>query len=272
MTAITRAERSGPGLAAGLHTVEGLLLDLDGVVYVGDKALPGSLDAIERLRAKGLPLRFITNTTRRPRRAVAASLAKFGLRIDEEELFTPAVLVRAYLTERGAAPLLVIHPDLAEDFAGLPSGEDAVVIGDAGDKFTYAALNRAFRALLRGAEFIALARNRNFLDRDGELSLDVGGFVAALEYGSCREATVIGKPSREFFHSAVRALGVAPDRVLMIGDDAEADIGGAMAAGLPAALVRTGKYRAGAEARLDPPPTLVANDLAAVADLLLSAY
>jgi len=101
------------------------------------------------------------------------------------------------------------------------------------------------------------------------LSLDVGCFVAALEYAAAREAKVIGKPSADFFSAAVMALGLRADQVLMVGDDAEADVGGAMASGLAGALVRTGKYRAGQEERLAAPPTLIADDLAAVVAVLL---
>lgn len=254
---------------SSLSGVEGLLLDLDGVVHIRDKPVPGSLDAIARLRAAKIPFRFVTNTTRRPCRSIAEGLAAIGLDVAEEEIFTPASLIRARLTSRGLAPLLVIHPDLREEFAGLKQGADAVVIGDAGDYFTYDGLNRAFRALVHGAEFFALARNRNFLDHDGELSLDVGGFVVGLEYASGREAIVIGKPAPDFFHAAVEALGVPAGRVLMVGDDAEADVGGAMAAGLRGALVKTGKYRAGQEKSLAPPPNLVADDLAEIVALLL---
>ncbi|MCI4678614.1 TIGR01458 family HAD-type hydrolase [Rhodoblastus acidophilus] len=252
-----------------LAKVEGLLLDLDGVVHVRDKPVPGSLEAIGRLRAAKIPFRFVTNTTRRPRRKIVEGLFALGLVVAEDELFTPASLTRDLLGKRGRAPLLVIHPDLREDFVGVAEGADAVVIGDAGENFTYDALNGAFRALSHGAEFFALARNRNFLDADGELSLDVGGFVAALEYASAREATVIGKPSREFFHAAVEALNVPERNVLMVGDDAEADVGGAMAAGLLGVLVKTGKYRAGQEKGLFTPPTLIADDLAAIVELLL---
>ncbi len=256
------------GTKSVLRHIEGVLLDLDGVVTVGEALLPGSLEAVERLRANATPLRFVTNTTRRPRRRIVEGLAGLGLRIAEEELFTPAALARDYLVARRLRPLFLIHPDLAEDFAGLATGEDAVVIGDAAEHFTYAGLNRAFRALHRGAEFLALARNRHFLDRDGELSLDVGGFVAALEFACGRKAKVFGKPSPDFFRLAAGSLGAPPERILMIGDDAEADVGGALAAGLLAALVRTGKYRRGQERELSPPPTLVADDLAAVASML----
>jgi HAD superfamily hydrolase (TIGR01458 family) len=254
-----------------LAGVDGLLLDLDGVVHVRDKVVPGSLEAIDRLRAAGIPFRFITNTTRRPRAKIVEGLAALGLVVAEEDVFTPASLTRDLLGARGLAPMLVIHPDLRADFLGLAEGTDAVVIGDAGECFTYAGLNRAFRALIHGAEFFALARNRNFLDSDGELSLDVGGFVTALEYASGRTATVMGKPSPEFFHAAVAALNVPAGRVLMVGDDAEADVGGAMAAGLLGALVKTGKYRSGQEKSLDPPSTLIADDLLSVVEFLLQA-
>jgi HAD superfamily hydrolase (TIGR01458 family) len=250
-----------------LSAIRGLLLDLDGVVTVGGAPLPGSLDAIARLRAKKIPIRFVTNTSTRPRRRLIAELAAIGLAVKPADLFTPASLVRDALVASGKKPFLLIHPDLLEDFEGLDPGEDAVVIGDAREAFTYDHLNRAFRLIHGGADFLALARNRNFLAGDGKLSLDVGGFVAALEYAAERPAQVFGKPSADFFLGAVRAMGLSPAQTAMIGDDAEADVGGAMAAGLAGILVRTGKYRPGHENRVDP--TLVADDLAQAAGLLL---
>jgi len=255
--------------AVRLAAVRGLLLDLDGVVYVGGAPLPGALDAIARLRAANMPLRFVTNTTTKPRRRLVADLAGLGLEVDPADLFTPASLACDALRASGKRPFLLIHPDLAEDFE-LEPGEDAVVIGDAREAFTYDNLNRAFRLIHEGAAFFALARNRNFLDRDRKLSLDVGGFVAALEYAAETPAHVFGKPSADFFLGAVSAMGIAPAQAVMIGDDAEADVGGALAAGLRGILVRTGKYRPGHEGRISPPPTLVADDLAQAVDWLLA--
>lgn len=250
--------------------VKGILLDLDGVVYVGDAVLPGSLEAVSRIRAAGVPLKFVTNTTRRPLRRIVADLARLGLHVEPEDVYTPAAIARDFLAARRLTPFLVTHPDLYEVFAGLtPGGEEAVVVGDAGDFFTYDLLNRAYRKILHGAAFLALAKNRNFLDRDGELSLDAGPFVAGLEYACGRKATVLGKPSPTFFTLAVEGLRCAAESVVMIGDDAEADVGGAMAAGLMGALVQTGKYRPGQEARLSKPPTLVAENLKTAVDLLL---
>jgi HAD superfamily hydrolase (TIGR01458 family) len=249
--------------------MKGLLLDLDGVVYVGHTALPGSLEAIRHIRDAGIPLRFITNTTRRPRRRIVADLAKLGLEVEAQDVFTPAAIAREVLIRLNLTPFLVVHPDLQEEFAGLPAGNaDAVVIGDAGSFFTYDLLNQAYRKILHGAELLALAKNRNFLDHDHELSLDAGPFVSALEFASGETATILGKPSPTFFALAVESMGCAPEDVVMIGDDAEADIGGAMAAGLDGILVQTGKYRPGQEAALPQRPTHVAPNLWAAVTFL----
>jgi HAD superfamily hydrolase (TIGR01458 family) len=240
------------------------------VVYVGDTPLPGALEAVGRLRRAGLPLRFLTNTTRRSVRRLVADVRGIGLELDAEEVLTPAQLARAHLIEHHLTPHLLVHPDLEEEFADLPPGKsEAVVVGDAAEGFTYRNMNAAYRRLEAGAAFLALAENRNFKDADGQLSIDAGAFVRALEYASGRQALVLGKPAVAFFRQAVAALGCGPGEAVMVGDDAEADVGGALAAGLQGVLVQTGKYRPGDEAALDPAPTHVAEDLAAAADWIL---
>jgi HAD superfamily hydrolase (TIGR01458 family) len=249
----------------------GVLLDLGGVVYFGDTPIPGALEAIDRLRTAAMPLRFLTNTTRRSVRRLCADLSAMGLNLDADDILTPAQLVRNHLIRRKLTPHLLVHPGLEEEFEGLPPGTgEAVVVGDAADRFSYQNLNTAYRRLEAGADFLALAENRNFKDADGELSIDAGAFVRALEYASGRESTVLGKPAKTFFHLAVQALGCAPGEAVMVGDDAEADVGGALAAGLMGVLVRTGKYRPGDETTISPPPTHVADDLAAAVDWILS--
>jgi HAD superfamily hydrolase (TIGR01458 family) len=247
---------------SGSPSLTAVLLDLGGVIYVGSTPIEGALAAVERLRSAGLPLRFITNTTRRSRRQVIQDLGRMGLEVSADELVTPALLARAYLEKHGLSPFLVVHPELEEDFAGLAGGgAEAVVVGDAGQSFTYDRLNRAYRKMVAGAPLLALAMNRNFKDADGELSLDAGPFVAALEYAAKRNAVLFGKPSPEFFNIAVGDLGCPRSEIVMIGDDAEADVGGAMTAGLKGVLVRTGKYCPGDESALEPAPGYVAENL-----------
>jgi len=131
---------------------------------------------------------------------------------------------------------------------------------------TDAALNEAFRKLLAGAAFLALARNRSFKDEDGELSLDTGAFVTALEYATQREAVLLGKPAPDFFQAALASIACDGKEAVMVGDDAEADVAGALAAGLGAALlVRTGKYRPGDESKAKPAPSDTVADLVAAA-------
>jgi len=253
--------------------IKGVLLDLSGVIYVGNKIVPGALEAIAGLRDAGLPVRFLTNTTRTPKRGILGNLRTMGLTVAADELFTPAEAACKWLAAHRRSPQLLVHQDLVEDFENLTAFDaKAVVIGDAGTGFTFDALNAAFRSLMNGAELLALANNRTFKDADGALSLDAGAFVAALEFASQRKATVLGKPSEDFFAAALASMDCAAGDAAMVGDDAEMDVSGALSAGLAAGvLVRTGKYRAGAEIRVDPPPSAVVDDLPAAVRWILAA-
>ena len=247
----------------------GVLLDLSGVLHVGDQALPGAVEALKKLKSSGLAVRYVTNTSRQPRDALVARLKALGFAIETEAVFTPAQIAVHYLKTHGLRPWFLVHPALRGEFPMEDAAEaDAVVLGDAGEAFTYARLNQAFRLLMRGATLLALGDNRYFQDRDG-LSLDIGPFKAALEYASGTQAVVLGKPAPTLFLTAAAALGCDPGNVLMVGDDAVADVEGALRAGLRAVLVRTGKYRAGDEDRIGLPGAEVMDDLAAVVDWLL---
>ena len=252
--------------------IRGVLLDLAGVIYEGEKALPGALKAVDQLRHAGLSLRFVTNTTRMTKSMVLQRLLGLGLDVTESELFTPAQAVREWLARNDCSPSLLVHPDLVQEFEEVPiRAHRAVVVGDAAEAFCYASLNRAFRELIDGAQLIALAKNRSFKDADGLLSLDAGAFVAALEFASQHKALVFGKPAPEFFEAALTSMDCAPKHAVMVGDDAEADVAGALRAGLGSALlVRTGKYCPGDEERFDPQPTVTVESLSAAADWIVA--
>lgn len=251
--------------------IKGVLLDIAGVLYTGDEAIPGAAEAIARLRAAGLPLRLLTNTTRKNRRQILDLLASLSFDISKDELFTPAAAACDWLAENGYSPHLLIHPALTEDFTSCSKdGPEAVVLGDAGEGFTYEALNAAFRKLANGAPLLALARNRFFKDDDGELSLDMGPFVELLEYASGAKAMVFGKPSADFFHAAAASMKCSPAETVMVGDDAESDVAGARSAGIgKGILVKTGKYRDRDEMRFEPHPTALANDISEAVDMIL---
>jgi len=262
---------SEPAASGPPKTITGVLLDLSGVVFEGDAIVGDAVAAIADLKGRGLALRFVTNTTSTPLRTLVDKLNGLGIAATAREVVTPATAARALVRERGLSPLLVVHPDLLEDFdPPVPGARNAVVLGDAGRAFSYEVLNEAFRLIDGGAAFIALARNRTFKDADGGLSLDAGPFVAALEYATRREAHLIGKPAAPFYAAALADLGVAADEAVMVGDDVESDVAGALEAGMAGLLVRTGKYREGDEGRIDPGPTATPADLRRAADWILA--
>ena len=237
---------------------------------MGDEPIAGAHRALAELRALSAGVRLLTNTTSRSRRRVVEHLQELGFEVSEEEVMTPAAMAVRHCTEHGlgSVRLLVgegLHEDLAElPRAGADDRPDAILLGDLGAGFTPEVLNSAFRDLMDGAQLLTLQHNRYWRRADG-LALDVGAYSAALEYATGREAIVLGKPAAEFFLAAMGDIGV--DRAVMVGDDAEADVGGAMAAGLPGILVRTGKYRADAlTARVMP--TAIVDSIADVPALL----
>jgi HAD superfamily hydrolase (TIGR01458 family) len=191
--------------------------------------------------------------------------------VDPGELATPAALAVAYCRQRGHRRVALLMPDaVKEDFATLAEaaeGVDAVIVGDLGARFAYPVLNRAFRELMDGAELIALQRNRFWRTPDG-LSLDVGPFVAALEYAAQTEAVVVGKPSPEFFRTELAGIPAGAHVAAMVGDDVESDVGGAQAAGLAGILVRTGKYRDAVLERSGIRPWAIVDSIADVPTLL----
>lgn len=226
--------------------VRAVLLDLEGVLYEGGAPIAGALEAVRALEGRGLPLRYVTNTTTTSRAGVARRLAVVGLEVDLATLFTPLAAARRLLEQWGARRIhLAAPPETAEDFAGLELAEagpvDAVVLGDLYKGFDWDRLDRLFALLREGARLIALHKNR-FCRRGAAIGLDAGPFVAALEYAAGIEAVVVGKPSAEFFRLALDDLGVPAEAALMVGDDVEADIGGAQGAGLKAVQVETGKF------------------------------
>jgi phospholysine phosphohistidine inorganic pyrophosphate phosphatase len=224
--------------------IKGLLIDLDGTLYVEGEPLPGCQEALAKLRSSGFLLRFVTNTTRKPRREVLLGLWRMGFEVEEAEVFTPAKAAALMLRNRRCYPL--VADSLLEDLEGMVPDDESpeyVLVGDLGEGFTYARLDAAFRHLMKGAELLALQKNR-YWRREGGLSLDAGPFVAALEYASGKTAAVVGKPENDFFRLALEDLGLKSSEVAMVGDDPEADVAGARAAGLEGVQVKTGKYEA----------------------------
>jgi len=254
-----------------MKDVRGFLIDLDGVLYVGNRAIDGASEAISFLKEKKFPFRCISNTTRKCRHSITGHLTSLGFDIPERQIFTPALAAVAHMMKTGrTAYYLLATGDIERDFSGLKKSDtepDWVIIGDAGDKITYSSMNTAFRYLMDGAELLALENDRYWMAADG-LSLSAGPIVKALEYASGKTATVMGKPSRDFFSLALEDMHLDPGEVAMIGDDIITDIGGAYQSGMKGILVRTGKYRRDAVDAALIKPACIIDSISSIGDMI----
>jgi HAD superfamily hydrolase (TIGR01458 family) len=256
-----------------VNDVRGVLLDVDGVLHDGRAPIAGAREAVAELRERTDGLAFLTNTTTRSRGGILGQLRDFGFDVADEELVTPAGIAVAACHDRGLQRVALLVSDaLREDLGdledvALDARPQAVLLADTGHGFDVPTLNGAFRALMDGAQLIALGHNRYYARPEG-LIMDVGAWSAALEYAADTEALVVGKPSEAFFAAALDAIGVPAEQALMVGDDVEADVGGALEAGMRGVLVRTGKYRPELVESSGWRPTATVDSIADVPELL----
>ncbi len=250
-----------------------VLLDIDGVLHVGDTPVPGAVEALARLRELSGGVRLVTNTTSRSRAEVARRLGTIGIEVDESEILSPAAMAVQYCSDHKlAAARLYVSDSLRNDLQQLSeaapgTAPDVVVLGDIGDRFNAATMNEIFSLLMDGAQLMALQHNR-YWQHDSGLMLDVGAWAAALEYATGRTAITVGKPSADFFNAALSSLGVTADSAVMIGDDIEADVNGAQTCGIQGVLVKTGKYRPGVVTGRGFGPAAIVDSIADVPNLL----
>src|SRR5262249_22301475 len=215
-----------------------ILLDVDGVLHVSGEPIPGAVDAVRRLRNAGHRLRFVTNSTTMSRHQLGEMLREMGFDLDDVELQTTGSVAARVL--KGKRVLALTMPGILDDLNGMEligMNADAVLVGGAdeteepGRIYSYLNLNRAFLELQAGAELYCLHRNGWWQTTEGP-RLDAGAIVAGLEYAAGIDATVLGKPSPEYFATAVEALDADPGMTWMVGDDIEGDIGGAQGIGM----------------------------------------
>jgi HAD superfamily hydrolase (TIGR01458 family) len=229
-----------------LATIKGILFDLDGVLYVGSNAIEGAVEAVQKIRAGGMPCRFVTNTSTLSLSSLQHKINALGFSISADEIISAPQATILYLN-RQHEPVcrLLLADDVKNDFKDFrqsDTGANYIVVGDIGNAWSYPLLNEVFNCLMQGAKLIAIHKNRFWQTEQG-LQMDIGGFIEALEYASGSKAMIIGKPSADFFKIALADMGLKPEEAAIIGDDIDVDIGGGQRAGLKGVLVRTGKYR-----------------------------
>jgi 4-nitrophenyl phosphatase len=232
--------------------VRGLLLDVEGVLVTDKSYSPvaGAVEFIRQIRAANCPFRLISNNTTDDRVAMIEKLTRAGFDFNERELHTCTSAAINRLLALGARRCLVLgNVTLRRIFleAGFAVADDAdvdaVVVGLDTD-LTYQRLQMAVEAIVRRqAAFLALHHNRIYDDTAGRPAPSVGSIAAALEYATQTDATVIGKPSPQYFQQALDDLKLPVGDVLVVSDDPLSDLAGAKRMGMHAAFVLSGKYR-----------------------------
>lgn len=268
-------------LSKTMMKIKYLLIDINGVLYTKKSAVEGAVESLNNLRDKKIDFRLISNATRKPRSDICNILKEMGFCIREDEIFTPAIAAAQYIKKscyNERKIFLLAMDELASDFnyAGIEvikineiknKTVNFVVIGDAGEEFTFKKLNIAFKQVMGGAKLIALEKDR-FWETEEGLTIDAGFFVAGLEYVTGKKALVVGKPNCEFFSKAVQSMKANPLETAVVGDDIFSDIGGAKSAGLKSILVRTGKYRKEFIENSGIKPDYVINSIADINEIL----
>ena len=257
---------------AGLH-VDGLLLDMDGVLTVSTDPVPGAVEAVARLHDAGLPMRILTNTTGYTQAAIGAGLRALGFPLADDDVFTAPVAAVAYLkAEHPGARVFVLGDALHDDTRALHRVDvderpDVILVSGADESFTFDTLNRVYRALRDGAALVAMHRNLTWMTREGEC-LDAGAYLLGLERATHTEAVTTGKPAPAFFLAGLWSLGLSPEQVAMVGDDIDNDVLAAQLCGVTGVLVRTGKFREEELAQAPVQPDHVIGSIVDLPDLL----
>ena len=248
------------------------MLDIEGVIYEGNRLIDGSIETINKLLAHGFNIKYLTNTTTTSRRLVFEKLIQFKLPLIEPDIFSPAIAANIFLKKKNISRIsLFTNQSLQEDFADFVIDNlrpEAIILGDLYKGFSWEKLNKAFQIILEANPLIIALHKNRYCKRENKLGLDLGPFVAALEYATSKKSVLIGKPEKNFFNLAIEDIKLKNEEVLMIGDDIIADIGGAKNILLKTIQVKTGKFQKKDETNLYLQPDYRINSIVDLSKIL----
>lgn len=254
-----------------LNQIRTVLFDMDGVLYRDDRALPGVEELWRWLDERRIGYVCITNNSTRTAVQYTAKLAEMGLHVAPERIITSALTTSLWLRERApqGTPVYAIGMEglqttLFDDgYFVLQAERPTYVVVGSDFEVTYAKLRAACLAIRAGAHFVGTNPDKTFPAADGIIP-GCGALLAALEAATGVTPTIIGKPERGMFDTALHLLQADATTTLMVGDRIDTDIDGAHRAGLPTALVLTGVSSAAEAAVHNPPIDAVYADLPAL--------
>lgn len=251
----------------------GYLIDMDGVLYRGSEPIPGAAHFIEQLRLRNIPFRFLTNNSQRTRRDVVAKLARMGIDVEDEHVFTCAMATARFLAQQkpGGTAFVIGEGGLLtalhqNGYAVVDHEPDYVIVGE-GRTFNLELVEAAVRMILGGAKLIATNLDPSCPTANG-IRPGCGAMVAMLEAATGVKAFSVGKPSPLMMRAARKELGLGTEETVMIGDTMETDILGGVQLGFHTVLVLSGGTRREDLVRYAYRPEIVVASLAELAERL----
>jgi len=257
-----------------LKNIKGILSDIDGTLYFKGAPIPGAIETVNKLRRKRIKLLFFTNTDSKTPKSIYKNLLEYGFNVKEDELFTPIIALKKFLSVHRQKKIFLVSTKEIEDefneFSTIQGDEipDYVIVADFRDSWDVFRLNHAFKYILKGAKLFGTQGNKYFLDQKGEPVIDTGSFVKMLADAADVPYKIFGKPSIEFFNQALNKLNLTSSECIVVGDDFESDIQGANNVGIKSMLVRTGKGVHYEQSKKKTKPFLIIDSFKSLLDYL----
>lgn len=254
-------------MSAFLSSLRALLIDMDGVLWVGNQMLPGVAAFFSFLDARHIRYLLVSNNATRRADYTVARMRDANVFIEPESVLTSADATPRWVKQKmpRVKRVYVIGETALRDaltdvqFEIVERDADAVIVG-LDRTLTYEKLKRATLEIRRGAQFIATNADRTLPTEEG-LTPGAGSLVAALVAATDVEPIIIGKPGRPMFELALDIAGTSISETAMLGDRLDTDIDGAAAFGLKTILVLTGVSTRAQAKQNRVRPDLVVEDL-----------
>lgn len=246
-----------------------LLIDFDGVLKVDGKPAAGIQSFFSFIKDENIPAIILSNSTR----LTGSEVLKFfeANKIDCNLIAFTAVDAALVLVKKYYRKIKVYCVDEVKNLFNEFNSEkpEAVLVGDLGNHWTFETLNEIFLHIKNGAKLIALQKNKFWKNENGDIQLDAGAFISAIEFAADIKAELIGKPSPFYFESALQKLGYnLNDNFFMLGDDLYSDIEAAQTLGGKGILIYTGKTNYPIDSSMKIKPDYEAFDLADASQIL----
>ena len=228
-----------------LQSKKAFICDMDGVIYHGNRLLPGVTEFLEWLRKEEKDFLFLTNSSERSPRELREKMSRLGLEIGEEHFYTSALATAAFLSQQcpgGSAFVIgetgMINALYNAGFSMNDSNPDYVVVGDT-RSYSYEKIEQAVNLVLKGAKLVGANPDLTGPTEKG-IAPSTGALMAPIELATGSKAYFVGKPNPLIMRHALKRLGHRREETVIIGDRMDTDIIAGIESEITTVLVLSG--------------------------------